>query len=274
VWWGSASGRLGLIAGQGDFPLLFAKAASSLKKKVVVFGFQGYTDKKVEDYAAETHYFELGTLDQLFESLRRLKIKQVVLAGGIPKRQIYNPDFALDETAKSFIQSNAHKGDDHLLKAFGLFLKARCGASVVDSRVFLKDILAPKGVLTRRRPTEQEKDDIKFGWRIVKGIGKMDIGQTVVVKQGVVVAVEALEGTDAAIKRAGSLAHGGGVVVKVAKPNQDLRFDLPCVGRDTLASMKEADISVLVVEAGKTLMLYKQDFLDDADQKNFCIVGV
>ena len=160
------------------------------------------------------------------------------------------------------------------MKALQLFLKTKCGVSIADPRFFLKDILAVKGVMTKRAPTPADMNDLRFGWRIAKGIGKIDIGQTVVVKAGVVLAVEALEGTDAAIRRGGQLGREGAVVVKVSKPNQDLRFDLPCVGTETLESMKATNAKVMGVEAGKTVMLFKEKLIAAADQANLILVGL
>lgn len=276
MWWRNPhpSGPIGLIAGQGEFPLLFAQAAASLNKNVVVFGVKGYTDKRVESFAKETHYVELGALGSLVDLLKKTKIKNVVLAGGVPKKEIYNPDFKLDNTARGFIHETRNKGDDHLLKAFELFLKAKSGVSILDSRLFLKDILVPKGVLTDRIPTEAEWRDLKFGYQIIKGIGKLDIGQTVVVKREVVLAVEAIEGTDAAIKRGGELGHGSVVVVKAAKPNQDLRFDLPCVGLETLESLKSVSSKVLGIESGKTIILFKDKMIEAANREQMTIVGL
>ena len=258
--WGrgaGSNGAIGLIAGQGDFPLLFAKAASSMKKDVVLFGVQGYTDKRVESFAKETHYVPLGGLEPLIDLLKKTQVKKVVLAGHIPKKEIYNSSFRPDQTTKRFIATTANKGDDHLLRAFQMFLKVQCGVSVLDARIFLKSILATKGLMTRRSPSGTEAGDLKFGWKIAKGIGKMDIGHVVVVKHGIVLAVEALEGTDEAIRRGGKLGGGEVVVVKVAKPNQDLRFDLPCVGLETLEILKSASSKVLGIEAGKTILLFK-----------------
>jgi UDP-2,3-diacylglucosamine hydrolase len=144
----------------------------------------------------------------------------------------------------------------------------------VDSRVFLKPVLAPKGVLTRRKPNEAEKKDIALGFKAAKHIGRLDAGQTIVVKDGTIVSVEALEGTDQAIRRAGALAGAGCVVVKAAKPNQSLRFDLPCVGRETLESMCAVSAGVLALEAGKTLVLSKESFLDAADKLSICVIGL
>ena len=265
---------LGLIAGKGDFPVIFAEAASSLKQPLVVFGVKGTTDPRVEPFAQETHYVELGALGHLVDLLKKTKIKKVVLAGGIPKREMYNPSFRMDGTAERFIHETRNKGDDHILKALQFFLKAKCGVSIVDSRIFLKNVLATKGTLTRRVLTPAEKDDLKFGWRIAKGIGKMDIGQTVVVKDGVVLAVEALEGTDAAIRRGGQLSGAGAVIVKVAKPNQDLRFDLPCIGHETLESMKAVGSKVIGVEALKTILLFKEKLIEAADQADISLVGL
>ncbi len=275
MFWNHAvpEGPIGLIAGQGEFPVLFAKAASSLNKNLVVIGIKGYTDKRVEAFAREAHYLELGALGALIELLKHAKLKKVVLAGSIPKREIYNPQFKPDETAKGFITNTRNKGDDHILKAFQLFLKMKCGVSIIDSRIFLKHVLAPKGVLTRRKPSPSERADLKFGYSIAKGIGKLDIGQTVVVKDGVVLAVEAIEGTDRAILRGGELGNGEAVVVKVSKPRQDLRFDLPCVGLETIETLAKAGIKVLGLESGKTLMLSKDKFIERADSENMTLVG-
>ncbi len=271
---GNKAGPIGLIAGHGDFPLIVARAAASLKKEVIAFGVEEYTDKRIEALVKETHYVELGSPNTLVDLLKKSKIKKVVLAGGIPKKQIYNPNFKLDEAAQGFFRGKGNKGDDHLLKAFELFLKVKAGVSVVDSRSLLKDVLAPRGVLTKRSPTEAEWNDLRLGYQVAKGVGKMDIGQTVVVKQGVVLAVEALEGTDQAIRRGGELGHGETVVVKAAKPNQDLRFDLPCVGLETIETLKTSSSRVLGIEAGKTLMLFKEKVIEAANRENITIVGL
>ena len=270
----SSVNAIGLIAGQGDFPMVFAEAASSLKQPLIVFGVKGYTDPRVERFAKEVHYLDLGSLGSLVDLLKQTKIRKVVLAGGIPKKEMYNPSFKMDETAKGFIHQTRNKGDDHILKALQFFLKTKCGVSIADPRFFLKNILAVKGVMTKRTPSTADMNDLRFGWRIAKGIGKIDIGQTVVVKAGVVLAVEALEGTDAAIRRGGQLGREGAVVVKVSKPNQDLRFDLPCVGTETLESMKAINAKVMGVEAGKTVMLFKEKLIAAADQANLSLVGL
>lgn len=269
-----SSSPIGLVAGQGQFPVIFAQAARALNKKIVVFGVKGYTDKKIEDFAEEAHYVELGALGHFIELLKKSKIKNIVLAGSVPKKEIYNPAFDLDSAAKGLIGGTANKGDDHLLKAFKAFLKVKCGVSVIDSRRFLKDTLSSKGLMTRREPTAAEWKDLHFGYAVAKSIGKMDIGQTVVVKQGVVLAVEAIEGTDNTIRRAGSLAHGETVVVKVSKPNQDLSFDLPCVGLGTLETLGSVSSKVMGIEAGKAIMIEKQAMIETANAQNISLVGL
>lgn len=270
----AAQGPIGLVAGYGSFPLLFAKAALSQKRPVIVFGIEGITDKRIEEFAAEAFYVKWGELGRLFELLRSKSIREIVLAGGIPKKRIYDPSMELDSTARDFLRRTSNKGDDHLLRSLEVLFKVKCGASVIDSRAFLKDTLAAKGVLTRRKPSEIEAKDLRLGFKTAKHVGRMDVGQTLVVKDGVIVAVEALEGTDSAIRRGAELAGSGVVVVKVSKPNQALRFDLPCVGPDTLDAMRSVSAGVLGVEAGKTILLFKEKFIDSADRAGLCVVGL
>lgn len=270
----SLSGPLGLLAGKGDLPVFFAQAMSAIRRRLVVIGVEGLTDRRVEDFAEKAHYVRLGDVESIVDILKEFKVKQVALAGGIPKKEIYDPEFRPDASAQYFIEQTANRGDDHLLRAFQAFLKIKCGVSILDSRSILKELLVKKGTLSRRAPTESEWKDLRFGFGIAKGIGKMDIGQTVVVKHGIALAIEALEGTDAAIRRGGKLGGEGTVVVKVSKPNQDLRFDLPCIGPETIESLKAAQSSVLGVEAGKTLMLSVERSVREADQAGLSIVGI
>ncbi len=269
----SLSEPLGLIAGQGEFPLILAKAARDMKNPATVFGIKDITDKRIEDLAKETHYLGLGDLGRLIELLKQKKIKQIILGGGIPKKQIYEPTLKMDSAANEFMSKTSNKGDDHILRALETLLRVRCGVRILDSRFCLKDILAPKGLMTQRKPTDGEWRDLKLGFKVAKHIGKMDIGQAVVIKDGVVLAVEALEGTNQAIKRGGELGRGQVVVVKASKPNQDLRFDLPCVGTDTLDTLKSVSSIVLGLEAGKTLMIGKDKFIAEADRCGVSVVG-
>jgi len=277
MWWRPTAVQgepIGLIAGQGEFPVLFAKAALFLKRPVFVFGLEGITDKRVEDFTSEAHYVGLGELGKLVELLKAKKIRQVAFAGAVPKKKIYDPSLKLDSSAQSFIRQTSNKGDDHILRALVVYLRLKCGARVIDTRAFLKGALAPKGVMTSRGPTDREWRDLRLGARVARHVGKMDIGQTVVIKDGIVLAVEALEGTDQAIRRGGQLGNGGVVVVKTSKPNQDLRFDLPCVGLETIQSLKASSACAFGVEAGKTIMILKKELIETANSANISIVGI
>lgn len=268
------AGPIGLLAGSGELPLLFAEAARSAGRDVIVFGVRDCTDPRIEAFVKETHYVSLGSVGELIGLLKAARVRSAVLAGGIPKERLYDPALKLDGTARGLLGATANHGDDHLLKALAALLKLRCGISVIDSRRILKDVTAPRGALTRRLPTAGERADIAFGLRVARGIGRLDIGQTVAVKDRVVVAVEAIEGTDAAIRRAGQLAGVGVIIVKTAKPRQDLRFDLPCVGPATIDAMAASGARALGVEAGKTILLEKDRTLKAADEKGISITGV
>lgn len=274
--WGKRSDdrRIGIIAGSGDFPVLLAREAASAGQDVVVFGIEGHTDRSIERYGARTHYVGLGELGRIIGLLKETGLRRVVLAGGIPKKELYNPSMRLDEDARRVVGRTSEKGDDRLLRALEGYLWIRCGVRVVDSRVFLGRAMVPKGTLTRRAPDAGEWKDIKFGWKIAKRVGRLDIGQTVAVRQGTVIAVEAIEGTDQAILRAGALTGPGAVIVKACKPGQALRFDLPCVGPRTIESMREAGSRVLAVEAGKTIFLSRADVIAAAEETDISIVGL
>ncbi len=267
------NGTLGILAGSGDLPLLLAQSARAQGTEVVVIGIDGHTDRRIEAHASRTHYIPLGKIAEIPKKLVEWRVKRVAMAGSVPKREIYNPALGADSDLREVIEQKGNRGDDHLLRAFEIYLRVRCGVSVVDARHYLKDALAVRGPMTRRVPDASEKRDVAFGRRVAAAVGRLDIGQTVVVKQGIVLSVEALEGTDAAIRRGGELGREGAVVVKTAKPNQDLRFDLPCVGPSTIESMRAARCRTLALEAGKTLVLSKSDVIRAADAADIAIAG-
>ena len=264
---------LGLIAGGGDFPLQFAENAKKNGQRLVIFGVKGHTKPAVTEYADAAYFMDLGAVGDLVRYLKESGIKQVVLAGSVPKKEMYNPQFEADTITKEIINAPSNRGDDHMLRAFEIFLKLRCGVSVLYSRLFMKGMLAEPGVMTECAPSAEEWKDLRFGLQIARKTGRMDIGQSVVVKGAVVLAVEAIEGTDEAIRRGAALGRGGVVVVKVPKPNQDLRFDLPCVGPDTIQTMITHGARVLGLEAGRTLMIHKEDLLKTANEACMAIVG-
>ena len=273
-WKKESQSPVGLIAGRGQLPLVFAKAARCSGRRIVAFGLKGQTDAHLKGLVEKFFEIELGQVGKLISLLKENKLKGVVLAGGIPKKEMYNPALDLDTHAQYLMNGAKNRGDDHLLRAFGIFLKTKAGVDVLDLRMLLKDTLAHTGVMTRTAPDTEEWEDLKFGHEAAKMVGRLDIGQTVVVKRGVVLAVEALEGTDEAIRRGAELGNGRVVVVKTSKPKQDLRFDLPCVGLDTLDGLKAQNSKVLGVEAGKTIMLEKQKMIEFADRQGLVIVGL
>jgi DUF1009 family protein len=265
---------VGLLAGGGEFPRLLAEGARRLGRPVFLFGLKDLTDRAVDPLVQEAHYFDLAAASKILEALRASGVRHVLMGGSLPKKKLIDPGFRGDGLLRDFFKGSKRRGDDGLLRALEVFLRVRCGISVLDSRLFLKDVLCPRGVLTRRKPTASETSDLRFGLRIARGIGKMDIGQTVVVKEGVVLAVEAIEGTDLAIRRGGELGYGDCVVVKASKPNQDLRFDLPCIGVRTLETLRRASSKVIGLEAGKTILIGKQDILEAADEADLTLVGL
>ena len=173
----------------------------------------------------------------------------------------------------TMLAKTLHKKDDSLLRAVARELESD-GITVRESTLYLESILAPQGILTKRKPSKEERQDIEFGWQMAKEIGRLDIGQTVVVKDQAVLAVEAIEGTDEAVRRGGRLCGQGAVIVKVCKPHQDLRFDLPAMGPQTISTMEQVKASCLAVEAGKTIMIERETVVREADRAGITIVAL
>lgn len=264
--------KFGLIAGTGRFPLLFAQSAKSKGIKVVAIAHKGQTSPEIESLADKTYWIKVGQLGKLIRLLKDEGIKDVALVGGITKTIMFS-EVAPDLRALSLIAKMRTLNDDALLRAVAGEIEKE-GITIHNSTIFLTDLLSPSGCLTRRQPNKNEAQDIAFGWEIAKEIGRLDIGQTVVVKDRVVLAVEAIEGTDEAIRRAGALGKGKGlVVIKVSKPQQDLRFDLPAIGPNTITTMKEAGARVLAIETGKTLLIDKEELIKAANQAGITIVA-
>lgn len=261
--------RIGVIAGNGQFPLIFARTARQLGHELVAVAHEGET---VPELAAEVNqltWLRVGQLGRMIAVFREAGVTQAVFVGGIRKQALLD-HFAPDERGLAFLARLPHYGDDTLLRGVAAELESE-GIRVVPSTLFLESLFAPAGVLTRHEPTATQWKDIRLGVRVAKAIGEWDIGQTVVVQNRIVLAVEAIEGTDATIARAG---RPGAVVVKVSKPQQDLRFDVPAVGPQTVATCRQAGVAVLALEAGKTLLLEKADFLAAADAAGLSVVGV
>jgi UDP-2,3-diacylglucosamine hydrolase len=261
--------RVGLIAGNGRFPLIFARTARAQGVEVVAVAHEGETLPELAGDVDAITWIKVGELGRMIAAFRAAHIDRAVMAGGIRKAALFE-HFAPDERGQQFLARLGSFGDDTLLRGVAAELESE-GIQILASTMFLSTLMTPVGPLTRRHPDAAQLADIRYGIAVAKAIGDWDIGQTVVVKAGVVLAVEAIEGTDATIRRGG---RPGAVVVKTSKPQQDLRFDVPAIGPQTVRVCTEAGVSVLALEAGKTLLLEKDDLVRDADADDLCIVGV
>jgi DUF1009 family protein/predicted dehydrogenase len=262
--------KIGLIAGSGQFPLLFAHAAEQSGLKVVAVGFQGETDVTLAKYVEEFHLLKLGQLNRLIRAFQKAGITRAAMAGAINKTRIYariRPDWR----AVKLLNKLRNKKDDFLLRAIAQELEAE-GIRIEPSTILLPSLLAPEGVLTRRKPNRREEEDIAFGWKLAKGLGHLDVGQCLVVRNQSVLAVEGIDGTDATIVRGGELCREGAVVIKVSKPHQDLRFDVPAVGLETVETMRRVKAKVLVIEAGKTIIFDQESMIDTADAAGISVL--
>jgi DUF1009 family protein len=263
---------IGLIAGNGRFPKLFAENARRLGYRVSAVALTGETDAALEQCVDRIHWISLGQLGKLIKVFKGDGVGQAVMVGGVKKTHLFaniRPDFR----ALALMRRLTVRKDDMILRAIAAELEAE-GIRIRESTFGLEGLLVEEGRLARRSPTKSEWRDIEFGWEVAQTIGKLDIGQCVVVRDRVVVAVEAVEGTDQAIRRGGALAKGGAVVVKRFKPQQDLRFDLPTVGTGTIEVMMESGASVLAVEAGKALFLDRAEAIAMADKAGIAVVGI
>jgi DUF1009 family protein len=264
--------KLGLIAGNGRLPLMFAEEAKRAGYSVIAVAHRGETDEAIAQAADEVTWVYVGQLGKIIRAFQTAGVTEAVMAGGIRKIKLFG-NFRPDLRGARFLAKTRSREDDALLRGRADEL-ADDGIQILESTLCLSHIISTAGVLTRRAPRREEWDDIRLGYQTAKEVGRLGIGQTVVVKNQVIVAVEAVEGTDAAIQRGGALAKAGCVVVKVSKPQQDLRFDVPAVGLDTVRCLHEVDAAVLAVEAGKTILLEKESLLRQADSYGISVVGV
>jgi DUF1009 family protein len=264
--------RLGLIAGNGRFPIIFADNARKLGYHVSAVAHEGETDPELANHVDRIHWIKIGQLNKLIKAFKEDQVHQAVMLGGIKKTHVFTtvrPDFrALALAARLALWK-----DDDILREIAKELEKE-GITICESTFGLEGILADEGPLTTRVPSEKEWEDIRYGWEVAHEIGRLDIGQCIVVKDRVVVAVEAVEGTDEAIKRGGQLAKDGAVVVKRCKPQQDLRFDLPAVGPRTIEIMASVSAAVLAIEAGRTIILDRDMALKKAKSAGIAVVGI
>ena len=268
--------RIGLIAGNGRFPFLALDAARSLGHEVTVVAIREETDPGLEEAAADPrpaafHWVSLGQLGRCIRILKEAGVTRALMAGQVKHNKLF-AGVVPDLTLLSVLRRLRAQNTDALISAVADVLQEH-GIELVDSTLFLAPLLAGDGTLTERAPTASERSDLDFGYRMADAIAGLDIGQTIVVKDRAVVAVEAMEGTDAVIARAGSLAGPGATVIKVAKPNQDMRFDVPVVGVSTVEAMRGAGVGVLSVDARRTLMIDGDRVFEAANDAGVAIVG-
>jgi DUF1009 family protein len=262
---------LGLIAGGGRFPLLVAESARKRGIRVVAVAHKGETLAELDGKVEEITWIGLGQFGQLIKAFKSRGVAHVLMAGTITKPRMF-ANMRPDLKGMTVMGKLAIFHDDNILRAVARELE-RQGITVVNSTVYLPELLAPSGCLTKRRPAREEKDDIEFGWMVAKELGRLDIGHCVVVRRKAILAVEAVEGTDRTIQRGGELAKERAVVVKVCKPNQDLRFDLPAVGVHTIKVMASVRAAALAIEAGKTIIFDKEEMIQLADSNRISIVS-
>jgi DUF1009 family protein len=268
--------KLGLIAGNGRFPFLVLDAARAQGHEVTIVAAKEETFPELNDAArrqgAAIHWISLGQLGTCLRVMKDAGVTHAVMAGQVKHTKIFAGGIIPDLTFMSVLSKLRSRNTDGLIGAVAQVLRDK-GIELIDSTSLLQPLLAGPGVLTRRAPTVEEQADFEFGYRMADAIAAIDIGQTIAVKQKAVVAVEAMEGTDEVIARAGQLAGANVVIVKVAKPNQDMRFDVPVVGVATIEAMRAAGATALSVDAGKTLVIDGGAVFAAADDAAIAIVG-
>jgi hypothetical protein len=261
---------IGLIAGGGQFPLMAAQAARKQGLRVVAVALLGETDTALSEEVDHIVWIKLGQLGRLIKAFKKHGVRNALMAGGIRKRRMF--EIRPDLRALSVVSKLAVFHDDDILRALARELAGE-GIEIVSSISYLPQLLAPPGCFTKRRPSKTEKEDIQFGWKVAAKLGELDIGQCVVLRKKTVLAVEAIEGTDETILRGGKLAREKAVVVKTSKPGQDLRFDVPSVGLETIKVMSRVNASVLAIEAEKSLLFDKPDMIEYANRAGITIIS-
>jgi DUF1009 family protein len=265
--------RIGVVAGQGQFPLLLAEAARSQGVHVVGFGLVGFASREFENAVDEMEWVELGQFNRLFELLAEHKIAHLAMVGRVPHNSIWQYRH-FDVRAVKLIASSINRKADALLSRICDEFR-REGIDVIDSTLFLKSLMPQEGLLTDcRKLTRTEEEDIEFGMPMARRIAGMDIGQSIIVKDKAVVAVEGLEGTDECLKRGAALAGEGVILVKVSKPRQDARFDVPVIGIRTIELMRELKGAAIAISAGETLVFNREEAIRLANEAGVVVIAI
>jgi hypothetical protein len=262
---------LGIIAGNGVYPLLLAEAARAAGvKKIVATAFTDETDPAISDKVDGIEWLRVGQLSRMLQFFREQKTQSVIMAGQIAPKNLF--DLRPDWKALLLLANLKRRNAESIFAAIGDELK-KVDMNMLPATTFLEKSLATAGLIAGAKLSRREEDDVAFGWEIAKEVSRLDIGQTVIVKNGTVLAVEALEGTNEAVRRGAALGRKNAIMVKVAKPNQDMRFDVPVIGVETVRLAGEVGLRAIALEADKTLLLEKESVVALAAQKNISIVG-
>jgi len=262
---------LGIIAGNGVYPRLLADSARKAGvKKIVAAAFPGETDPSLTQHVDVLEWIRVGQLNRLLKFFRTQDIHHAIMAGQIAPKNLF--DLRPDWKALVLLGKLKQRNAESIFAAIADEL-AKIDVELLPATTFFEDSLAPSGLVAGAKLSRQEEEDVDLGWKTAKEIARLDIGQTVIVKNGTVVAVEAFEGTNEAMKRGGALAREGAIMVKVAKPEQDMRFDVPVIGVETIRIAAEARVRVIAVEAGKTLLLERDAITDLANRSQISIVA-
>ena len=262
---------LGIIAGNGVYPRLLAEAARrSGVKRIVAAAFRDETDERLAGIVDEIQWMRVGQLGKLIASFRNAGVTNAIMAGQIAPKNLF--DLRPDWKTLLLLARLKRRNAASIFAAIGDEL-GRVGITLLPATSFLEDCLAPAGLIAGRKLTRREEDDVALGFEIAREVSRLDIGQTVIVKNGTVLAVEGFEGTNESIKRGGALGGKNAIMVKVAKPDQDMRFDVPVIGIATIAVATEANLRVIAIEAARTLLLEKKALVEQAARANISIVA-
>ncbi len=264
--------NIGMIAGNGRFPFLVAEQIKKQGDRVITVALKEEADKNIESVSDETVWLSVGKLQKIIDALKQRNVDTAVMVGQVKHVKIYSA-ITMDLRALKVMSSLVNKKTDTILGAVVREFE-KDGISFLPSHLYLKHLLAEKGLIVGKKLNSDENKDAEFGFKMAKGIAGLDIGQTVVVKDKSVLAVESVEGTDECIKRAFALGGENAVAVKVAKPNQDFRFDVPVIGLNTIETLKNNKIRAMVIEAGATLILDKDEVLQKAKENGVTIIGM
>jgi len=265
--------KIGLIAGNRKFPLLFAECAKKKGCSIVAVAIKGETSAQLRHLADKIYWLDLKDFNRLFDIFKFEGVTKVVMAGQISPRRLFSRIMTVSPVLRELLDSLKDKRANTIFTAIADKLN-EAELEVLDSTTYLEDFIPVKGVLTSKKPTTEEWEDIQFGMDLAKKVAELDIGQTVAVKNKAIIGVEAFEGTDNLIRRAGRLARGGITVAKVSRPQQDMRFDIPVIGLNTVKNLCRVKARCLAIEAGKTLFLDRPASIALADSKGISIVAV